>query len=80
MTFFNKYSNHKIVYLPRTDMEPENPQHQIYIANLIESLIQEIDTKAATLNQEELFLAKLKLMEAAKTFRVSWNIFFYLFL
>lgn len=55
----------------RTDIEPDNPQCEQYIANLIGSLIQELETKAATLNTEDLFLTKLKLIEAAKNFRVS---------
>lgn len=52
-------------------MEPDNPQHHLYISNLIESLILEIESKSSTLNQDELFLTKLKLCEAAKSFRVS---------
>lgn len=52
-------------------MEPENPQHEQYIANLVISLIQELESKAASLNTDDMFLTKLKLMEAAKNFRVS---------
>jgi len=57
----------------RTDIEPENPQHEQYISNMVISLIQELESKAASLqNERDLFLAKLKLTEAAKTFRVSY--------
>nr|KAF7389710.1 hypothetical protein H0235_018194 [Vespula pensylvanica] len=56
-----------------TDIEPDNPQYEQYIANLVASLIQELETKAASLNTEDLFLTKLKLMEAAKTFRQRYS-------
>ncbi|KAI4464232.1 signal transducer and activator of transcription [Holotrichia oblita] len=54
-----------------SDMEfiPDNPQHEQYVANLINSLIQEIENKAASVSDSELFLNKFKLMEAAKTFK-----------
>lgn len=48
---------------------PDNPQHEQYVANLINSLIQEIENKAASVSDSELFLNKFKLMEAAKTFK-----------
>lgn len=48
---------------------PDNPQHEQYVANLINSLIQEIENKAAAVNDSELFLNKFKLMEAAKIFK-----------
>lgn len=55
----------------RSDIEfvPENPQHEQYVANLINSLIQEIENKAVAVNDSEQFLTKFKLMEAAKTFK-----------
>lgn len=56
----------------RTDIEPDNPQYEQYIATLVRSLIQELETKAASLNTDDMFLTKLKLMEAAKNFRVSF--------
>lgn len=58
----------------RTDIEPDNPQYEQYIATLVRSLIQELETKAASLNTDDMFLTKLKLMEAAKNFRVSFII------
>ncbi|XP_034939786.1 signal transducer and activator of transcription 5B [Chelonus insularis] len=56
-----------------TDIEPDNPQYEQYITNLVASLIQELETKAASLNTEDLFLTKLKLLEAAKTFRQRYS-------
>ncbi|XP_014206630.1 signal transducer and activator of transcription 5B isoform X2 [Copidosoma floridanum] len=55
------------------DIEPDNPQCEQYIANLVESFIQELETKASTLNTEDLFLTKLKLIEAAKNFRQRYS-------
>ncbi|XP_049786720.1 signal transducer and activator of transcription 5B isoform X3 [Schistocerca cancellata] len=52
-----------------TDIDPENPQHEQYVASLVSSLIQELEMKANSMTTEELFLTKLKLMEAANTFR-----------
>lgn len=53
----------------RTDIDPDNPQHEHYVATLVNSLIQELEAKANTMS-EDLFLSKLKLIEAANTFRV----------
>ncbi|XP_050595082.1 signal transducer and activator of transcription 5B isoform X2 [Bombus affinis] len=56
-----------------TDIEPDNPQYEQYIATLVRSLIQELETKAASLNTDDMFLTKLKLMEAAKNFRQRYT-------
>ncbi|XP_014225592.1 signal transducer and activator of transcription 5B isoform X2 [Trichogramma pretiosum] len=56
-----------------TNVDPENPQNEQYITTLIQSLIQELETKVQQLNTEDLFLTKIKLMEAAKTFRQRYN-------
>jgi hypothetical protein len=56
--------------IPR-DLDPENPQHEQYVAGLVGSLIQELEAKANTMTTEDLFLTKLKLIEAANMFRVS---------
>jgi signal transducer and activator of transcription 5B len=53
------------------DLDPENPQHEQYVAGLVASLIQELEAKANTMTTEDLFLTKLKLIEAANMFRVS---------
>ena len=68
-----KFSKVLFIYY-RTDIEPDNPQYEQYIATLVRSLIQELETKAASLNTDDMFLTKLKLMEAAKNFRVSFII------
>ncbi|XP_066996363.1 signal transducer and activator of transcription 5B isoform X2 [Anabrus simplex] len=52
-----------------TDIDPDNPQHEQYVAGLVASLIQELETKANTMTAEDLFLNKLKLIEAANMFR-----------
>jgi signal transducer and activator of transcription 5B len=41
------------------------------VAGLVQSLIQELEAKATSMTTEELFLTKLRLMEAANMFRVS---------
>lgn len=53
------------------DIDPENPQHEQYVTGLVSSLVQELETKANTMTTEDLFLTKLKLIEAANMFRVS---------
>lgn len=59
----------------RTGAEPvpENPQHEHYVAGLVESLIAEIENKAAIVTGAEYFLIKLKLAEAAKMFRQRYR-------
>jgi signal transducer and activator of transcription 5B len=52
---------------------PENPQHEQYVAGLVNSLIQEMENKAAVVNDTEYFLTKLKLAEAAKMFRQRYR-------
>jgi hypothetical protein len=41
------------------------------VTGLVGSLIQELEAKANTMTTEDLFLTKLKLIEAANMFRVS---------
>ncbi|CAG9825338.1 unnamed protein product [Phaedon cochleariae] len=53
--------------------QPDNPQHEQYIAGLVNSLIQEIENKAAVVTDAEYFLTKLKLAEAAKMFRQRYS-------
>jgi len=55
------------------DIDPDNPAHEIYVNELVRSMIQELDSKANNMNTEELFLTRLKLTEAANMFRVSNN-------
>lgn len=55
------------------DPVPDNPQHEQYVATLVTSLINEMELKAASLGTEDLFLTKLKLVEAAKMFRSRYS-------
>ncbi|XP_025832756.1 signal transducer and activator of transcription 5B [Agrilus planipennis] len=55
------------------DPSPDNPQHEQYVANLINQLIQEIENKAAVVAGQEFFLTKIKLAEAAKVFRQRYS-------
>lgn len=75
--FFNYY-----FFFYRSDIDPDNPHHDQYVSNIVNSLIQELENKAATLTSEDMFLTKLKLMEAASTFRVKkfGNIYDFFFL
>lgn len=60
----------------RSDIEPQvdNPQHEQYIAGLVNSLIAEIENKAAVVSDSEYFLTKLKLVEAAKQLRIRYGL------
>ncbi|CAG9853830.1 unnamed protein product [Phyllotreta striolata] len=53
--------------------QPDNPQHEQFIANLVNSLITEIENRAAIVNDSDYFLTKLKLAEAAKQLRVRYG-------
>lgn len=59
-----------LFYYCRTDIDPENPQHERYISELIGSFICEVENKANSLDGDELFLTRLKLIEAASFFKV----------
>ena len=55
----------------RSDVDPDNPQHEQSAASVLGSLIQELESKAQILTTEEFFLTKIKLQGAAEMFRVS---------
>lgn len=59
-----------------TEIEPvpDNPQHEQYVAGLVNNLITEIENKAAVVTDAEYFLTKLKLAEAAKMFRQRYRL------
>jgi len=50
-----------------------HPQHEQYVTGLVASLIQELEAKATTMTTEDLFLTKLKLIEAANMFRQRYS-------
>ncbi|GAB1859956.1 Signal transducer and activator of transcription [Camponotus japonicus] len=50
-----------------------NIHNEQYISDLIGALIQELETKANNIQSGEMFLTKLKLMEAAKLFRQKYG-------
>lgn len=51
----------------RNELDPDNPQHDTYAAQLVNSLIQELESKATAGDN---FIVRLKLSEAANDFRV----------
>jgi len=55
------------------DIDPDNPQHEQYSASVVTALIQELENKALTLTNEEFFLTKIKLQEAAEMFRQRYS-------
>ena len=63
-----EYCNHNLFY--RTEIDPENAEHYQYAANFVETLIKELENKAASMETEELFLTRIKLQEAAEYFKV----------
>ena len=59
----------------RNEVDPDNPQHDQYVSGLVNALINELEMKANTLTSEDMFLTKLKLIETASNFRVSFVIY-----
>ncbi|KAK2713763.1 signal transducer and activator of transcription 5B-like isoform X2 [Artemia franciscana] len=55
-----------------TEIDPENAEHYQYAANFVETLIKELENKAASMETEELFLTRIKLQEAAEYFKVQY--------
>lgn len=64
-----------ICNIHRSEIEfvPDNPQHEQYVAGLVNALINEIESKADVVTDAEYFLIKLKLAEAAKMFRQRYR-------
>lgn len=60
-------------FLFRLNLDPDVPQNQLYIAEMMKSLIQEVEIKAASLTNPEYFLTSSALAEAAKTLKVGSN-------
>lgn len=57
----------------RTELEPDSPQYEHYISNLVGALIQELETKAASITTDDLFCSKIKLLDAAKLFKTKYS-------
>nr|CAD7568073.1 unnamed protein product [Timema californicum] len=56
------------------DIDPENPHNEQFVANLVGSLIQELETKAnSMMNTDDLFLARLRLIETANNFKSRYS-------
>lgn len=70
-----EYPNLTVFDCFRSDIEPvpDNPQHEQYVAGLLNSLVQELENKASGVTDAEFFLTKLKLAEAAKMFRQRYR-------
>ena len=76
VSFYSKYLQVavaiNIFLLFRSDVDPDNPQHEQYAASVVGALITELESKAQALTNEEFFLTKIKLQGAAEMFRVSF--------
>lgn len=59
-------------YSPNIEIIPENPQHEAYMAELVNSLIQEIENKASVVASTD-FVSKMRLGEAAKIFKQKYR-------
>jgi hypothetical protein len=56
----------------RTDIDLDNPQHEVYVTNLVASLIQELENRVNIMGgAEEMFLLRRKLLHALENFNVS---------
>ncbi|KAF7994788.1 hypothetical protein HCN44_004260 [Aphidius gifuensis] len=56
-----------------TELDPDSPQYEHYISNLVNALIQELETKAASITTDDLFCSKIKLLDAAKLFKTKYS-------
>lgn len=56
-----------------TEVDLNNVQHEQYASSLVASFIQELETKANAMTTEDLFVTKLKLIEAATMFRQRYS-------
>lgn len=54
----------------RTEIDPENPQHEQYAASLLDSLTHELQVRASSLPADQHFITKMNLVEAANNFQV----------
>ncbi|XP_075222019.1 signal transducer and transcription activator Stat92E isoform X2 [Lycorma delicatula] len=55
------------------EIEPQNPQHEQLVNNLVEDLAQELEAKVQTMTSEAVLVAKWNLLEAARMFRSRYS-------
>jgi len=55
----------------RTEIDPDNLEHEGYIKGLFVSFVDEIVSKANSMVTNEQFVSKLKLIDTAKLYKVS---------
>jgi len=55
----------------RTEIDPDNLEHEGYIKGLFVSFVDEIVSKANSMVTNEQFASKLKLIDTAKLYKVS---------
>ncbi|CAG0900048.1 unnamed protein product [Darwinula stevensoni] len=56
-----------------TELEPENPEHELQATKLVTSLIEELEKKVALLKTPEQFLIIMKLREALDTIKKTYQ-------
>lgn len=61
----------KIQLFYRTEIDPDNLEHEGYIKNVFVSFVDEIVSKANSMVTNEQFVSKLKLIDTAKLYKVS---------
>ncbi len=52
-------------------LDPDNPAHEQYIGSFVAALIAELERKANSMVNEDPYLIRIKLLNAAQNFRVS---------
>lgn len=63
----------------RTEIDPDNLEHEGYIKGLFVSFVDEIVSKANSMVTNEQFASKLKLIDTAKLYKVSIEIIICIF-
>lgn len=53
-------------------IDPDNPSHESYIAQFVQALITELESKANSMVTEDPYLIRIKLVNAAQGFRVGF--------
>jgi len=66
-----KYWNIYTINIFRTEIDPDNLEHEGYIKGLFVSFVDELVSKANSMVTNEQFVSKLKLIDTAKLYKVS---------